>query len=333
MATLISYDNGMSTGKLIFWHEGKEHRLSFPSVATEVQFETPETLVINDRILNFREGLTAVRLGHKTKAEKIHRDLLHRAMFEVYKITGETEFDISTNCSLDSMKYDDGLGVYEYQAELREIKVKEFRGEEVTLKINNLKVYPECVVGGLTIKELRVKDTEEIIFFDIGSMNFQISRMLNASINYQESYATTHGMNSIYMKTADIVKTQVKGLSTPAAIEIYLKRVSSGAMQPIKEADECILRHLINNTFVEIDERLNEINPTMFAKYVFLGGGSVALKRFIEAKFTDKAESGDLYFVEEPYFANALGMYRRAAKQFGYEIPKSEKRKVKKVKK
>ena len=71
----------------------------------------------------------------------------------------------------------------------------------------------------------------------------------------------------------------------------------------------------------------------MFAKYVFLGGGSVALKRFIEAKFTDKAESGDLYFVEEPYFANALGMYRRAAKQFGYEMPKSEKRKVKRVKK
>lgn len=332
MAVLMSYDNGMSTGKLIFWHKGKEVRLAFPSVATEVSTETPETLVINDKILNFKDGRTAVQLGHTTKAEEIHRDLLHRAMYEVYKITGETEFDIATNCSLDSMKYDDGLTVYNCQTEFKDIKVKEFREEEVTLKISNLKIYSECAVGGLTIRSLNVKEAEEIIFFDIGSKNFQILRMLNASINYQESFATTHGMNSIYLKTADVVKTHVSGLSTPAAIEIYLKRVAAGTMEPIKEADECILRHLMQNTFIELDERLNEINPTMFSKFVFLGGGSIALKRFLEAKFADKCKSGDLYFVEEPYYANALGMWRRAAKQFGYDIPKPMKKKVKKVK-
>ena len=80
------------------------------------------------------------------------------------------------------------------------------------------------------------------------------------------------------------------------------------------------MKYLMTNIFTEIDERLNEMDIKLFTKYVFLGGGSIALKRFLEAKFEGKSIS----FVKNPYFANARGLYMKGVKMINKSKSKNK---------
>ena len=131
---LIGYDNGMGNNKIFYKIGKKEFTLDFPSRVKKINEENPDALYIEGVPYTFVEGRLAVDNGHNTKDDEIHQLLLYKGMYEVYKSTGETEFDISMNCSLDSYKADKGKAVKDKMTESLEIKIKEkFRNyEELT---------------------------------------------------------------------------------------------------------------------------------------------------------------------------------------------------------
>ena len=108
MALYMSLDNGMGVNKLYFIYNGEEYKIEYSSRVKELKVETSDAMYINDGLYSFTEGYIAAELGHPTKDNMIHRLLLNKAMYEAHKITKETEFDIVTNCSLDSYKRDNG---------------------------------------------------------------------------------------------------------------------------------------------------------------------------------------------------------------------------------
>lgn len=314
---LIGYDNGMGNNKIVYKVGKKEYTIDFQSRAKKIDSENPDALYIESIPYSFVEGRLAVDNGHNTKDDSMHQLLLYKGLYEVHKATGETEFDISMNCSLDSYKEDKGRAVKNRMLENKTIKIKEKYKEEVEIKINRLEVSPEALVGGLLCK-LKLRE-EDVIFNDIGTKNFTILQVVNGTPLYETSFATKEGMSKIYKGVADRLKDY--GLGSPSAVQMYFEKTSQETHPIMEKVDEIILTYLIETVFSEIDTRLEDLNISIFTKLVFLGGGSVYLKRFLEAKYTER----EILFVEDGYFANARGLYKRGERLFGYINQSSKK--------
>lgn len=134
---------------------------------------------------------------------------------------------------------------------------------------------------------------------------------------YETSFATKDGMSKIYKGVADRVKIHEQGLGSPIAIQMYLERTSKGTYDINDKVDGIILNYLMDTVFSEIDTRLDDLNMSVFTKLVFLGGGAAYLRRFLELKFTER----DIVFVEDGYYANARGLYKKGERLFGYLKP------------
>lgn len=314
---LIGYDNGMGNNKIFYKIGKKEFMIDFPSRVKVTGAENPDVLYIEDSPYSFVDGRLAVDNGHNTKDDEMHQLLLYKGLYEVYKATGEIEFDVSMNCSLDSYKYDKGLSVKNKMTEKTIIHIKEKYKDMVELKINKLEVSPEALVGGLLCR-LKLRE-EDVIFNDIGTKNFTLLQVINGTPLYEQSFATKEGMSKIYKGVSDRLKNH--GLGSPAAVQMYLDKTSKGTCAIIEQVDSIILNYLIETVFSEIDTRLDDLNISIFTKLVFLGGGATYLRRFLEAKYTER----EIIFIEDGYFANAKGLHKRGERLFGYSDQTNKK--------
>lgn len=314
---LIGYDNGMGNNKIYYKTGKKEFFIDFQSRVKRIDSESPDALYIEGIPYSFVEGRLAVDNGHNTKDDSMHQLLLYKGIYEVYKATGETEFDVSMNCSLDSYKEDKGKAVKTRMTEKEVVSIKEKYKDAVELKINKLEVSPEALVGGLLCK-LKLRE-EDVIFNDIGTKNFTLLQVINGTPLYEQSFATKEGMSKIYKGVSDRLKDH--GLGSSSAAQMYFEKTSKGTHPIIQQVDEIILNYLMETVFEEIDVRLEDLNISIFTKLVFLGGGAEYLKRFLEAKYTER----EILFVENPYYANARGLYKRGERLFGYTDQSNKK--------
>lgn len=314
---LMSNDNGMGNNKVTYGLDGKYYQFDFPSMYKELEKQNTDTIIINDKILNFSEGRLAVENGHQTKDNEMHEVLLQRAVYEVYKRTNVKSFDVITNYSLDSYKEDGGQKVLDRMSKIKTIKVKELYKDEVELKINRIDCYAECLTGGLTVK-LKLKE-EDVVFIDIGTRNIQLIRVSQGVPKYETSKSTTKGMSSIYRGVADITKILSFGINDDVAVKMYLEQTKEGKLDKINEIEDKILEYLMTNIYNEIDKCLDEMQVSpLFTKYVFLGGGSDLLSRFLNAKFIEEKNTTPIY-VNNPYFATSLGLFRKGERLYNYE--------------
>ena len=311
---LVGYDNGMGQNKIYFVMNGEEYFIDFPSMVKEIDYETTDAIEIQGKNYSFTEGRIAAENGHNGKDDDIHKLLLAKGLYEVYKKTGKKIFDVVMNCSLDSYKDDRGNSVKEKMLEFETVKIKEKFKDEVELKINRLAILPEALVGGL-LGKVKFKE-EDVILNDIGTKNFTILQIIKAVPKYETSFATKHGMLKIYEDIAD--RTKDEGLSSASSVEMYLEKTANGTYDIVPEIDSKILKYLMETIFVEIDKKLSNLDMSRFTKLVFLGGGSVYLKRFLEAKYTER----EIIFVENAYFANAKGLFKKGVRLFGYDPEK-----------
>ena len=162
------------------------------------------------------------------------------------------------------------------------------------------------------------------MFIDIGTRNIQLIRLDKGVPKYESSKATTKGMSSIYRGIADITKTLDVGINDGSSVQIYLERTATGKMKLKKVVEDKILDYLIENVFAEINQCLNEMQVSpILTKYVFLGGGSDILRRFLDASFTTKDEEEDEInapiYVENPYFATSLGLFKKGERIYKYD--------------
>ena len=314
---LVSDDNGMGANKITYGIDGKYYQFDFPSRFKEMQRETSDTILIDDRIFSFTEGKLAVENGHQTKDDEIHEILLKKALYEVYKKTGVKTFDVVTNYSLDSYKDDLGQKVIDRMSNIKTVKVKEPYKEEVILRINRLDCYPECISGG-TLVNLNLKE-EDVVFIDIGTRNTQIIRVSKGVPRYEESKSTKKGMSSIYRGVSDVTKTLKHGINDEVAVQLYLEQTRTGKLEKIDEIEDKILDYLDEHLFKEIYKCFDEMEVSeLFTKYVFLGGGSKLLPRFLDARFIENRKSKPIY-VNNPYFATSLGLFKKGERIYNYE--------------
>ena len=313
MRLLVALDNGFGNVKIFFKWNGVEYKRDFESRVVETNIKTDDTYSINDTLYNFTDAPLVTELGHCTKDNPIHRVLRDKALYEVYKITGCKEFDVITNCSLDSYKQDRGESVKKMYNEKKDISVEDYFGNKVSLKVNDIECYAENLAGIIICKDINLK-SDTVIAIDIGTKNFQILSLNEAKL--EKTYSSTLGMNMVYMEAYDLVKTINNKIKSPKHIKDYLRKTHNGTFDIIPAIDEAIYKALEKEIFPEISNMLNNLD-SLFTKYVFIGGGSDYLKRFLEMKFKEEKQYS-IYFTKDSFYANAIGLYLKGEKLLGY---------------
>lgn len=310
-------DVGFGNVKVYTKFNGEEVKFSFPSRFKKIEHESTDSIEMNDDTYTFIEGDYIIENGHVSKDNTDTRVLLWKALQELNVKTGMKKFNVCMNSALDSYKTDYGKSIIDTMMEFKTIKTKERFKNEIELEINNLTCFPECLVGGATVKksQLNLRE-EEVIMIDFGNLNMQGIYVLNGSPDYKKSFATEYGMHHIYRQLAEIVKLEEKGLSTAAAMRLYLEKTAKDPKYIIPKVDDIVIDFLINNIFKELDVELNLIKPSMYCKYLLIGGGSETMQRFLEAKFVEDKEK---VFLEDGYYATAKGLYGKAKRIFNEE--------------
>ncbi|MGL5715814.1 MAG: hypothetical protein ACRCX2_22520, partial [Paraclostridium sp.] len=274
-------------------------------------------------------------------------------MLMVYVRTGVTSFDIVTNCGLDSHKLDQGESVVNFMLAEKKFSAKEMHKNTVEFEIDRLICSPECLSGVLTAPFDISK--EDIIAIDIGTKNFQLIQMIEGVPLYDKSYATKFGMHHMYEGMGDVLKVIDKRLGASHSVKMYLqktakyhleltqlksnrarltskkqstavidKKISDLVSQSpiIEKIDKAILEYLMESIFPEIDSKINAMEMGMYTRFVFLGGGSDYLRRFLEIKYINK--ENPVTFIKRPFYANVKGMYNRAVNILGKPITVQE---------
>ena len=314
MTMLLALDSGFGNTKLYFKFENTSYVRDFESRVKETNLKTDSTLIINDKMYDFKDAPLATEMGHKTKEDEIHRVLRNKALYEVYKITGEKEFDIITNCSLDSYKKDRGQSIKQMNEEEKSIQIEDYFGEKVTLKINKIECYAENLAGLIISNDINLAE-DTVIAIDIGTKNLQVLKLAEGKLI--KTYSSTLGMNQVYLDAFDVVKTVTNKINSPSDVKSYLRRTHKKLNEPIPEIDEAIYKSLETEIFPEIDNVLQGLD-SLYTKYIYIGGGSDYLQRFLIRKFKEEKEY-DSYFTKDSYFANAIGLYARGEKLLGYK--------------
>jgi hypothetical protein len=311
---MVGIDVGFGNVKIYTEHNQEEIKITFQSRFKKINTESTDVITINGENYTFIEGDLIVDNGHLSKNNDDTRILLWRALHEVYLKTGATTFDVCMNAALDDYKLNSGKPIIDKMIEQKEIAFKERFKKEVVLKINNLACFPECLVGGATVKkqQLQLKD-EEVVMIDFGTLNMQGIYVLQGRPEYSKSFATDLGMQQIYRALADLAKLKDRRFATDTSIQLYLEKTAKDPKYIIPEIDDVIMEYLIREVFKKLDLQLNIIKPSIYCKYLLTGGGSATLRRFLETKFI---EEGEKIFLEDGYFANSKGLYRKALRLY-----------------
>lgn len=311
MAIIMSNDYGFGNNKYMYVYKGEEFKNSFESRYIEGEGLSGTCLKLNDKYYTFGEGKLASDYEHTTKDHEIHRLLLWRAMYEVYKKTNEKDFYIMVSCGMDSWKEDRGKKVLEFMSEIKTITVEDERNKcKVKLNIKEIDCSPETLSGLPAAKnEINVKEEEEVLAFDIGTKNFQIVKYESGRALVDRSFSTEFGMNRIYEDLADRTKNvKTVKIKSPHSVKVYLKKTSSDEISVIPEIEDVILDYLNNIIFDEVDKRINHLDISDFTKFCFLGGGSNYLKRFLSAKYIEN----NSVFINDAYYMTSKGLLKRA---------------------
>ena len=311
MSIIMSNDYGFGNNKYMYLYKGEEHKDSFESRFIEGEGISGTCLKINNKYYTFGEGKLASDYDHTTKNHEIHRVLLWKAMYEVFRKTKEKDFYIVVSCGMDSWKEDRGKKVLDFMSEIKSIVVEDERNKiKVKLNIKEIDCSPETLSGLPSAKnEINVKTEEEVLAFDIGTKNFQIVKYESGRALIDRSFSTEYGMNRIYSDLADRNKNikSIK-LKSPHSVKVYLKKTALKEIEPIPDVENIILDYLSNIIFDEIDTKINHLDISDFTRFCFLGGGTTYLERFLSAKYI----SNNPVFASDAFYMTAKGLLMRA---------------------
>ena len=111
MAIIMSNDYGFGNNKYAYVYKGKQYKDSFESRCMEGEGLSGTCLIMQGKSCTFGEGKLASDYEHTTKDHEVHRLLLWKAMYDVYKKTGETDFGVVAGTDINRGVFSVGLGV------------------------------------------------------------------------------------------------------------------------------------------------------------------------------------------------------------------------------
>ena len=318
---LIPIDCGMSNLKSLLRVVGEDKfkEFIFGSEVTKEESIAGMTTYINDVAWNFGgfNGDSNKKVGEYenvfTKATEFHRALVRRFLYELYLQTGFRKFEVIIGASVDNFNVNQGKTVVntmlEGEVKPSIFKIREALNQEVELEITNVIAQPETA-SALLSGAIKTNATEKNLYLcDIGFLNNTVFVIREGKIDF-----TTEG-----------VEVDVRGMNHVIKhINAYYNRHNLKAKMTVNRIEQ-ILRQgrELDNT----DEKLfqSAINEYMDKEYMpklvarefdskndcieFIGGGSVALSRFLLNYCKSKNISVEI--ADNSMFATCKGMLKK----------------------
>ncbi len=318
---LVPIDCGMSNLKALLRLVGDDNfkEFIFGSEVTKEESITGMTTYIDGVAWNFGgfNGDSNKKVGEYenifTKATEFHRALVKRFLYELYLQTGFKKFEVIIGSSVDNFNVNQGKNVIntmlEGEVKSFKFKIREALNQEVELEITNVIAQPETA-SALLSGEIKTNATEKNLYLcDIGFLNNTVFVIREGKIDF-----TTEGVEVDVRGMKHIIKH----------INAYYNRHNLKSKITINKIDQILRqgRKLDGN-----DEKLfqNAINEYMDKEYMpklvsrefdskndcieFIGGGSVALSRFLINYCKSKNISVEI--ANNSMFATCKGMLKK----------------------
>lgn len=327
---LVPIDCGMSNLKSLLRVVGEDKfkEYLFGSEVEKGESITGSTTYINDQAWNFGgfNGDSNKKVGEYenifTKATEYHRALVRRYLYQLYLETGFKKFEVVIGASVDNFNVNQGKNVVttmlEGEIKPSQFKIREGLGAEVELEIVNVIAQPETA-SALLSGAIKTNATESNLYLcDIGYLNNTVFVIRESKIDF-----TTEGVEVDVRGMKHIIKH----------MNAYYNRNNLKAKMTVNKIEQ-ILKY--NRELDNTDEKLFQqaINEYMDSEYMpklvardfdatydcieFIGGGSVALERFLRKYCETKNIRVEI--AENSMFATCKGMLKKVEIMKGLDV-------------
>lgn len=317
------FDVGMGCNKYGWIKDTGELEMDKMPSRVKMDIEDGMELVLIDNKLHDFRCATRVQeeTGSATKATEHHKALMRKGLYEIYKKTGITDFRVMAACSLDSyVSKNKGQDVLDTlwdskTSKNNNFKIGKFGGEQVELRVKEVKIKPETL-SGIVSMGLKLKG-RTVVGIDIGHYNFSMLPVKDLVPDYENMHFSSDGMSSL-------IKTIVKN-GNASTLTVNGRKLNENDVELIDDMMQDLEAHEDKVEYIKtgVLPFLKEIESKLANKYMlnsksknltlaFLGGGCETLKPFIQDYFKDF----DIAIAEDAQFATLRGIAGRAIKEF-----------------
>jgi plasmid segregation protein ParM len=179
-----------------------------------------------------------------------------------------------------------------------DVDVFEFHGKKFKIKIEETVSYPQAFAAAITVYN-RIKEFPKVMVIDIGGFTADYLMIKKGKSDLTICDTLENGVILLYNQIISKINSELDMLLDESDIDAILKEESIGVGDNVKHIVTETAQVFISDLFGKLRERSIDLRS---GKTVFIGGGSILLKKQIEAS----SKVSSLIFVDQ-ISANAKG--------------------------
>jgi len=179
-----------------------------------------------------------------------------------------------------------------------DIEEFEFRGKTFKIFVNETVAFPQAFAAAMPVYNY-ISTNPKVIVIDIGGFTVDYLLIKNGAADMSVCDSLEHGVIIMYNQITARVNSDFDILLDESDIDIILKGEPNSFDEDVKRIVNDTARTFISDLFGKLRERAIDLRS---GKAVFVGGGSILLRKQIEAS----RKVASPIFVDE-IFANAKG--------------------------
>jgi len=180
----------------------------------------------------------------------------------------------------------------------REVTIFEYRDKPYSIHIDDVVCFPQAYAAAVTMIQVLI-DCPKVMILDIGGFTVLNLPMRYGKADLSNCNTLENGVILLYNKIRSKVNAEWDILLDESDIDAILKGKTSGFKTEWIQMVEYQAQEFVNDLFSTLRERMVDLRT---GKTVFVGGGSILLRKQIEAS----GKVDDILFIED-INANAKG--------------------------
>ena len=212
-------------------------------------------------------------------------------------------------CGLPPLHYGAQYERFEKYFMRGDVEVFEFHGKKFKIEITETVSYPQAFSAAITVFN-RIKEFPKVIVIDIGGFTADYLMIKNGKADLTTCDTLENGVILLYNQIIGKINSELDMLLDESDIDAILKEESTDFRNDVKNIVYDTAQVFISDLFGKLRERSIDLRS---GKTVFVGGGSILLKKQIEAS----SKVSSIIFVDQ-ILANAKGyeiLYKAAKRR------------------
>ena len=314
----VGGDSGKSYTKLCLeYSKGGEKVLLYYSLPTSYEMHEQKAALdgVHEIIINgvrYLVGGSQLLSNQRDKSERTKELPLHR----ICLITGICKLLEENKIKTDNIKLTVNMPLADFKNKEKQQSLINFYQSAQKVRVQykkeeykfTFKVLPYYEgIGAILNKQEEFAD-KEVLALDFGSLNVGYATFSKLKPNIQTSGTLNEGVNRLFYRIRKALSENGVNIGMN---EEQLKEIIKGESEIVSETTQ----RLVNKEVIDFldsvyAELLNLGADVDYSHLLIIGGGTNLYRSFIPLVFKKAHELGQIHFIDNPEFANALGSLR-----------------------